>query len=141
MLDGLVDELNVRGCVEFVGQRTRSDVLALLATTDVLVAPSVPTSGGKREGLPVVLIEAMAAGVPVVASHLSGIPELVEDGVTGLTVPPGDPDAIAAAIERLLADPGLAASYARAGRARIEAEFDLDRNAARLSALFEGRAA
>jgi glycosyltransferase involved in cell wall biosynthesis len=141
MLDRLVDELNLRGCVEFVGQRTRSDVLSLLSSTDVLVAPSVPTSGGKREGLPVVLIEAMAAGVPVVASHLSGIPELVENDVTGLTVPPGDAAAIADAIARLLADPALAAGFARAGRERIEAEFDLDRNAARLSALFEGRAA
>jgi glycosyltransferase involved in cell wall biosynthesis len=141
MLEALVDRLGLADRVEFVGQRTRSDVLALLATTDVLVAPSVPTSGGKREGLPVVLIEAMAAGVPVVASHLSGIPELVENEVTGLTVPPGDAVAIAGAIARLLADPALAAGFARAGRERIEAEFDLDRNAARLSALFEGRAA
>jgi glycosyltransferase involved in cell wall biosynthesis len=141
MLEALVDRLGLRDRVEFAGQRMRSEVLALLATTDVLVAPSVPTSGGKREGLPVVLIEAMAAGVPVVASHLSGIPELVENEVTGLTVPPGDAVAIAAAIARLLADPALAAGFARAGRERIEAEFDLDRNAARLSALFEGRAA
>jgi glycosyltransferase involved in cell wall biosynthesis len=100
------------------------------------VTPSVPTSGGKREGLPVVLIEAMASGVPVVASHLSGIPELVEDGVTGLTVPPGDAEAIAGAIGRLLEDPALRARLAAAGRQRITEEFDLDRNAETLIGLF-----
>ena len=140
-LEGLVDKLGLRGSVEFLGQRMRSDVLELLAETDILVAPSVPTSGGKREGLPVVLIEAMAAGVPVVASHLSGIPELVENEVTGLTVPPGDPAAIADALTRLLADRPLRQRLARAGRERIETEYDLDRNAARLVGLFAGSAA
>jgi colanic acid/amylovoran biosynthesis glycosyltransferase len=140
-LEGLVDKLGLRGSVEFLGQRMRSDVLELLAETDILVAPSVPTSGGKREGLPVVLIEAMAAGVPVVASHLSGIPELVENEVTGLTVPPGDPAAIADALARLLADRPLRQRLARAGRERIETEYDLDRNAARLVGLFAGSAA
>ena len=140
-LEGLVDKLGLGGSVEFLGQRMRSDVLELLAGTDILVAPSVPTSGGKREGLPVVLIEAMAAGVPVVASHLSGIPELVENEVTGLTVPPGDPAAIADALARLLADRPLRQRLARAGRERIETEYDLDRNAARLIGLFAGTAA
>ncbi len=65
---------------------------------DVLAAPSVPTRGGKREGIPVVLMEAMATGLPVVASRLSGIPELVTDGVDGLLVPPGDDAALAAAL-------------------------------------------
>ena len=105
------------------------------------MAPSVPTAAGKREGLPVVLIEAMAAGVPVVASHLSGIPELVENDVTGLTVPPADAIALADAIERLAADPALRDRLACAGRARVEAEFDLDRNARRLIGLFGGAAA
>jgi colanic acid/amylovoran biosynthesis glycosyltransferase len=137
-LERLVDTLGLRGSVEFLGQRMRSDVLDLLAETDILVAPSVPTSGGKREGLPVVLIEAMATGVPVVASHLSGIPELVENEVTGLTVPPGDPAAIADALARMLADRPLRQRLARAGRERIETEYDLDRNAARLIGLFAG---
>jgi glycosyltransferase involved in cell wall biosynthesis len=140
MLEGLVADRGLGGCVEFLGQRTRSEVLEILGESDLLVAPSVPTSGGKKEGLPVVLIEAMAAGVPVVASHLSGIPELVENEVTGLTVPPGDANAIADAVARLLGDPDSGARFARAGRERIEAEFDLDRNAARLAALFAGRA-
>ncbi|HSL34693.1 MAG TPA: glycosyltransferase family 4 protein [Candidatus Limnocylindrales bacterium] len=122
--------------VEFLGQRTRAEVVGLLGNADILVAPSVPTAEGKREGLPVVLIEAMAAGVPVVASHLSGIPELVEDGVTGLTVTPGDSTALADAIGRLAADPVLRSRLAEAGRARVTAEFDLDTNARRLIELF-----
>ena len=131
-------ELGLENRVEFLGLRTRVEVIALLGEADLLVAPSVPTAGGKREGLPVVLIEAMAAGVPVVASHLSGIPELVENDVTGLTVPPGDATALADAIERLAADPALRDRLACAGRARVEAEFDLDRNARRLIGMFKG---
>jgi colanic acid/amylovoran biosynthesis glycosyltransferase len=134
-------ELGLAERVDFLGLRKRAEVVELLANADLLVAPSVPTAGGKREGLPVVLIEAMAAGVPVVASHLSGIPELVENDVTGLTVPPGDASALADAIERLAADPILRDRLAYAGRARVEAEFDLDRNARRLIGLFEGATA
>jgi glycosyltransferase involved in cell wall biosynthesis len=82
----------------------------------------------------VVLMEAMASGVPVVASGISGIPELVEDGVSGLLVPPKDPAALALAIERIADDPRLALALSAGGRARVEAEFDLERNAARLLA-------
>ena len=130
--------LGIADRIEFLGLRTRTEVVALLGEADILVAPSVPTAGGKREGLPVVLIEAMAAGVPVVASHLSGIPELVENEVTGLTVPPGDSTAIADAIARLAADPDLGQRLAEAGRTRVAAEFDLDRNARRLISRFGG---
>lgn len=136
-LERLVDSLGLTGRVAFLGQRTRTEVLALLAETDVVVTPSVATAAGKREGLPVVLIEAMAAGVPVVASHLSGIPELVENNVTGFTVPPGDPGAIADAIERLSADAALRHRLSSAARERVAADFDLAKNAARLKTLFE----
>ena len=130
--------LGITERVEFLGQRTRSEVVQLLAASDVLVAPSVPTSGGKREGLPVVIIEALASGIPVVASHLSGIPELVETDITGITVPPGDASAIADALRRLAADPALRRRLGRAGRARVEADYDLDANARRLIGLFRG---
>ncbi len=139
-LEQQVADLGLGDRVAFLGQRTRAQVIERLAVSDVLVAPSVPTAGGKREGLPVVLIEALAAGVPVVASHLSGIPELVETDVTGITVPPGDSVAIADALERLAHDPALRARLAEAGRARVAAEFDLDTNARRLIALFRGAA-
>ena len=140
-LEALAASVPQPGVVRFLGQRTRDEIVELLQTVDLLVAPSVPTAAGKREGLPVVLIEAMASGVAVVASHLSGIPELVEDGVTGRTVPPGDEDALADAIAGLLADPARRAELAAAGRRRVEADFDLDRNAVRLIELFREAAA
>lgn len=140
-LERLAADVPAVGRVTFLGQQTRDEVVDLLADADVLVAPSVPTASGKREGLPVVLIEAMASGVAVVASHLSGIPELVEDGVTGLTVAPGDEAGLAAAIASLLADPARRAALAAAGRRRVEEDFDLDRNAERLVSMFVAGAA
>lgn len=140
-LEDLAAAVPAPGRVTFLGQQTRDRIVELLADADLLVAPSVPTASGKREGLPVVLIEAMASGVAVVASHLSGIPELVEDGVTGLTVAPGDEEGLADAIRALLGDPERRGALAAAGRARVEAEFDLDRNAERLVALFRETAA
>ncbi|MGH3020372.1 MAG: glycosyltransferase, partial [Gaiellaceae bacterium] len=97
-----------------------------------VVAPSVPTAEGKREGIPVVLMEAMASGVPVVASGISGIPELVDDGVSGLLVPPGDSRALARALRRLHDDPGLRERLAGAGREKVEREFDVRASAAEL---------
>jgi glycosyltransferase involved in cell wall biosynthesis len=136
MLERLAATLGVADRITFLGQRTRSEVVAVLGQADVLVAPSVATASGKREGLPVVLMEAMAAGVPVVASHLSGIPEIVENEVTGLTTPPANSRAIADALERLAADPTLRARLASAGRSRVAEQFDLDTNARRLIARF-----
>ena len=120
--------------VILAGRMTSDAVAAELAAADVLVAASVPTRGGKREGIPVVLMEAMAAGLPVVASRLSGIPELVTDGVSGILVPPGDPAALADALMLLAADPELRRGLGAAGRATVELDFDVDRNAAALAA-------
>jgi colanic acid/amylovoran biosynthesis glycosyltransferase len=119
----------LEGRVAVAGPRTRADVAELLGRAHVLVSPSVPTAEGKREGIPVVLMEAMASGVPVVASGISGIPELVEDGKTGLLVPPRDPSTLASALRRLHDDPALRESLARAGREMVEREFDVRKNA------------
>jgi len=115
--------------VSLDGRRTRDEVIAAIGDADLLVAPSVVASDGKREGIPVVLMEAMSCGLPVVASRLSGIPELVEHEVEGLLVPPGDPSALADAIERLRDDPNLRVRLGAAARRRIEREFDLATNA------------
>jgi glycosyltransferase involved in cell wall biosynthesis len=128
-LEALAAAVRPPGTIAFAGQQVRAAIVQMLQEADLLVAPSVPTRAGKREGIPVVLIEAMASGVAVVASHLSGIPELVEDGVTGRTVPPGDTGALADAIAELLADPERRRRLAAGGRDRVMAEFDLDRNA------------
>jgi len=104
----------------------------------VAVLPSRPTASGKREGIPVALMEAMACGLPVVASDLSGIPELVEDGRTGILVPPGDAEALADALVRLAGDAGLRARMGEAGTQKVLAEFDLRANARRLLGLIDG---
>lgn len=136
MLVERVAAAGLDGQVQLLGIRTRAEVAALLASTDVLVAPSVPTRAGKREGIPVVLMEAMASGVPVVASRLSGIPELVTDGHDGRLVPPGDASALADALGELAADPALRDRLGKAGRATVLREFDVDTNAARLVEAF-----
>ena len=85
-------------------------------------------------------MEAMASGVPVVASRISGIPELVDDGVTGMLVSPGDAESLARALARLHEDPGLRQELARAGRMKVVSEFDVHENAARLVREFEAHA-
>lgn len=115
--------------VTLAGRMTTDAVASELARADVLVAPSVPTSSGKREGIPVVLMEAMASALPVVASRLSGIPELVTDGVDGLLVSPGDDEALADALERLAREPDLRVRLGEAGRETVLRAFDVDANA------------
>lgn len=129
------------GHVTLCGAGTREQVAALLARSDVLVAPSVRLPNGKQEGIPVVLMEAMSCGVPVVASELSGIPELVEDGSSGLLVPPGDPAALARALERLYSDRALRRRLGIEARRKVRREFDLAANAALLGRRFEVAAA
>lgn len=119
--------------VFFHGRQKQERIAQLLQDTDVLVAPSVPTRDGRREGIPVVLMEAMSSGVPVIASDISGIPELVVDEHTGLLAPPGDVTALADALERYYHDPALRKRIGQSGRAKVLAEFDLDRNAAKLA--------
>jgi glycosyltransferase involved in cell wall biosynthesis len=119
--------------VVFLGARPRDEVVELIRTADVLVTPSVPTKEGKREGIPVVLMEALATGVPVVASRLSGIPELVEGGRVGLLVPPRDAAALADALRLLHDRPELRTRLGEAGRRKVVAEFDAWTNAARLA--------
>jgi glycosyltransferase involved in cell wall biosynthesis len=135
-LERQVREAGLEEVVVFEGPRPRDEVLAAMRCADSLVVPSIPTASGRREGLPVVLIEAMASRLPVVASAISGIPELVIDGVTGLLVPPRDPAAIADAVECLIDDAALRERLADAGRRAVESQFDLAKNAERLVGLF-----
>ena len=93
---------------------------------DVFVLPSF------AEGVPVVLMEALASGVPVVATRVAGVGELVEDGVSGYLVPPGDPVSLADRLGKLIEDPALRSRFGAEGRAKVEEEFDVRREAARL---------
>ncbi|MBW3600171.1 MAG: glycosyltransferase, partial [Planctomycetes bacterium] len=130
------NDAGVADCIRFHGRLTRDEVAALLQDADVLVAPSVQTRDGRREGIPVVLMEALGSGVPAVASRLSGIPELVIHEETGLLVPQRDAVALADALERLASDPALRRQLGEAGAAKVRSEFDLHKNAAALAAHF-----
>jgi len=123
--------------VRFLGPQPSERVASLVAAADVLVLPSIVTPEGKMEGLPVALMEALAVETPVVASAISGIPELVEDGVTGVLVPPADPRALAAALARLAADPEERSRLGRQGRERVGADYDIHVNVAALATLIE----
>jgi glycosyltransferase involved in cell wall biosynthesis len=138
-LGAQIEACALGGTVELVGARSQTDVLDLIRRAAVLVAPCVTALDGDRDGLPTVLLEAMATGTPVIATPVTGIPEVVIDGETGLVVPESDPYALANAIERLLGDPTLGARLARAARALVEEQFDVRRQAAALGALRLGR--
>ncbi|MEO6989068.1 MAG: glycosyltransferase family 4 protein [Aquihabitans sp.] len=136
LLTDQVRTLGIQDAVRFLGPLTQPEVRQVLAESDALVVPSVPSADGRREGLPVVILEAMAVGVPVVASRLSGIPEAVVDGHTGILVEPGDVHGLAAAIGHLDRDPAMADRLATAARRFVNAEFDSDRSARMLVELF-----
>ncbi len=119
--------------VRFLGPRTSRDICQLLQQTDISVTPSVPTNSGRREGIPVVLMEAMASGVPVISSRISGIPELVDHEQSGLLIPPRDPEALADALQMLYYDPSARTRLGTCGREKVAAEFDLRGNAALLA--------
>jgi colanic acid/amylovoran biosynthesis glycosyltransferase len=137
--DNIVGRARDRGVADRVrlqGARSSEDVRAALARARMFALPSVRLRSGRMEGIPVALMEAMASGVPVIASRLSGIPELVEDGVTGLLVPPGNPLALAVAMARILEDDVLAAELARSARELVERSFSLAGETQRLGDLF-----
>ena len=135
-LNELVNQAGLSDKVRFHGRLTRDEIARLLVDADVLTVPSVPTRDGRREGIPVVLMEAMGSGVPVIASNLSGIPELVNDQQTGMLVAPRDAKSIADALERYIQDPALRRRFGNAGRAKVVEEFDLNKNAAILARYF-----
>lgn len=135
-LTALVAALDLADRVTLPGPLPRAALIDLIPHATAFAAPCVVGADGNRDGLPTVLIEAMALGVPVAATPVTGIPELVQDDVTGLLVPERDPEALAAALRRLLSDAPLRRRLADAGRARVEAAFDVRANVGRLHALF-----
>jgi glycosyltransferase involved in cell wall biosynthesis len=129
VLEQLATTLGVRQRVEFLGHRT--DVADLLTQADVFVLPSI------LEGLPVSIVEAMAAGVPVVATDIEGSNEIVRNGDTGLLVPPSDADALAAGLLRMLGDSSLRRSVSDRARALVQADYSADTMVRRVEKVYD----
>ncbi|HEY5971944.1 MAG TPA: glycosyltransferase [Pseudoxanthomonas sp.] len=130
----LAQNLGVSKRIEFAGAQPQRVVREWMDSATLFVLPSEVAADGNRDGIPVALMEAMASGCPVVSTRVSGIPELVEDGITGLLVGEQEPAALAAAIERLLQDENLRGRLATGARRHVEREFDARTEAGRLQA-------
>ncbi len=122
--------------VELLGARPQRELAGFLQNAAAFAAPCVVGEDGNRDGLPTVLLEAMALGTPCVSTDVTGIPEVLEDGVTGLEVPQHDPEALANALARLLRDSHLRVRLAHSARRRLEEDFDIVQNARLLREVF-----
>lgn len=136
----LAEQIAASGvAVTLAGPQPQAEVIAAMRRASVLVCPCVVGEDGNRDGMPTVLLEAMALGLPVIASPVTGIPELVRDGESGLLSPEGDAEALAGKIALMLDDPALRLRLSRAARARIEADFDIRDSARHLGRIFDGQ--
>jgi glycosyltransferase involved in cell wall biosynthesis len=137
-LTALRDRLELRPEVEFAGERDRDDVLRAFQSADVFaLTPYVPADGD-RDGVPNVIVEAMACGLPVVTTDAGGIAEVVRHGVTGLVAAPRDVAAIARHLAALVTDAPRRRALGDAGRRTVEERFDVRSAAQELSLLFAG---
>src|SRR5208282_5506647 len=120
-------------CIVFEGAVNQDHIRDFYASADAFCLSSF------AEGLPVVLMEAMAMEIPCVTTHIAGIPELIRDGEDGLLVTPSDTDALAKALARLMDDAELRQQLGKSGRARVVEHFDLRRSVERMAAIFVER--
>lgn len=128
MLKALADELGIASRLAWLGSRSQDELLALYRPSDIFVLASRVAEDGDRDGLPNVLMEAQSQGVATIATRVSAIPELIEDGETGLLTPPDDPYSLAQAIGQLIRDEPLRRRLGSAGEARVRKGFDHDRS-------------
>ncbi len=122
--------------VRFTGALPQDEVLSLMQSATMMVLPCVIADSGDRDGLPTVLLESLACGLPIISTNVAGIPEIVESGSNGLLVPPGCPAELNQAINQLLCDENLRTKFAEAGRRKAEKDFCLATNVARLREYF-----
>jgi len=135
-LEVLALELGIAPRVRFLGSLTEPEVIALLGCVDLFVLPSLVARNGQMEGLPVAVVEALACGVPVVATRLSGLAEILADESVGILAEPDDVESLREALERVIA--GRTALKPEAGRQLVETEFNVHQSALRLADLFTG---
>jgi colanic acid/amylovoran biosynthesis glycosyltransferase len=127
----------LESCVELIGPQTQSQIELRLAQATIFVLPCTREEGGGMDNLPTVIMEAMAAGLPVISTPLAGVPEMVENDVNGKLVPEHDPEAVCAAIEYLIANPEQARRFGDRGREIAREKFSIEANGRALRALFE----
>jgi colanic acid/amylovoran biosynthesis glycosyltransferase len=133
----LINELDVGDRIELAGWQPQDEVLSAMNSAHILLAPSVTALTGDQEGIPVVLMEAMAMGLPVISTLHSGIPELVENGVSGILVPPRDAEALENALCRLIENPGSWAAIGKAARDRVEKDYNIKKQVRRLERIYK----
>jgi colanic acid/amylovoran biosynthesis glycosyltransferase len=132
----LAEQLGIGESVTFAGAQPRSEVASLMKGSTLLLAPSVTASNGDEEGIPVVAMEALAAGLPVVGTLHAGVPELITNGISGLLAPERDPAALAELMEFVVTRPEQVRRMAEAGRRTVEEEFDVNKLNVRLLDLY-----
>ena len=125
-LENLIGELSADGNVKLLGWKRQEEVVALMKEADLLLAPSLTGKDGDQEGIPVVLMEALAQGLPVLSTQHSGIPELVQDGESGFLVPERDVDALAEKLEYLVEHSERWPEMGKAGRDHVERYYDIN---------------
>jgi glycosyltransferase involved in cell wall biosynthesis len=140
-LERQIAGLNLSGLVELLGPLPQEEVARLLPQADCYVQPSIITPSGKMEGIPVALMEALACQVPCIATAISGVPEIIRSGETGLLVSPGDAGQLANALASVYQHPENAASLAQAGQRLVLQDFDVVQNTRQLADLFAGSVA
>lgn len=135
-LERQIDRLELGARVQLTGSLPLDQVAERMRRAAVLAAPCITASTGDRDGLPTVLLEAMATGTPCVATDVTGIPEVIRDGETGILLPERQPSLLADALATVLAAPSLGRKFALAARQLIEQSFDVQRNAQQLRQVF-----
>jgi colanic acid/amylovoran biosynthesis glycosyltransferase len=133
----LIQESNMSDKINLLGSKVQQQVYNLIATSHIFLCPSVTSTDGDQEGIPVALMETMMAGLPIVSTRHSGIPELVQDGVSGFLVPERDVDALAEKLIYLIEHPEIWSEMGRAGRAFVEANYDINKLNDRLVEIYQ----
>ncbi len=132
-----IDQAGQGNVTTLAGPQPQERLIELMGHATLLALPCVVAESGDRDGLPTVLLEALASGLPCVSTNVAGIGEIIENGKTGLLVPPRTPHELAQALHRLLSSPGLRSKFSTTGRAKAERDFDLSQNVQILKSLFE----
>jgi glycosyltransferase involved in cell wall biosynthesis len=136
ILQDQIQRLDLEGFIRLVGALPHEEVIAQYREATIFALPSILGKDGDRDGIPNVILEALAMGLPVVSTRHSGIPEVIEEGVSGMLVPPENAEALASALERLICDPEMQLAFGKAGRRIVADRFNPQKNARRLLEAF-----